>query len=98
MASAKTADKFLRRAVPEKLGDWALGYMMPSKKNSSSGQYFSKESVGHTGFTGTSLWFDPKKDVAIVILSNRVHPKRSNQRFRKLRPQIHDVIIEELLK
>lgn len=98
LAANSVAKRFLRRSVSKKDGDWALGYMMPSKKGSSSGRYFSDISVGHTGFTGTSLWFDPQKDIAIVVLSNRVHPKRSNQRFRKLRPLIHDVIIEELLR
>ncbi len=85
----KTVQTFWTRALPTSKGDWALGFMMPSK-SSSSGRYFSKKSVGHTGFTGTSFWYDPIQDFAVTILSNRVHPSRDNSTFAKLRPVIHD--------
>lgn len=87
---AKTARLFTKRSVPESVGDWALGFMMPTKGKSSSGQYFSSMSIGHTGFTGTSLWYDPKKDFLVGILSNRVHPTRHNEEFKNLRPRLHD--------
>jgi CubicO group peptidase (beta-lactamase class C family) len=94
LASHKTARLFTKRAIPPKVGDWALGFTMPSKTGSTSGKYFSPLSVGHTGFTGTSLWFDPKRDLLVVILTNRVYPTRENQNFRVLRPKLHDLIFE----
>lgn len=96
LAKNKTAKKFTRRAIAESCGDWATGFMMPSKDYRSCGQYFSKQSFGHTGFTGTSIWHDPKKDLSVLILSNRVHPRRTNNRMKKLRPYIHDIIVEGL--
>lgn len=92
LASSKTARLFMKRAIPPKRGDWAMGFTLPSQKNSTSGKHFSKNSVGHTGFTGTSLWFDPERDLLVVICSNRVHPDRENINFRSLRPRIHDFI------
>ena len=81
--------KYATRARPKGHGDWAIGFMMPSK-GGSAGQKFSPQSFGHTGFTGTSFWYDPKKDLAVVMLSNRVTPSRRNVKIRKLRPLVHD--------
>lgn len=92
----KTAKLFANRARPIEGGDWALGYMMPTPNNSSSGKYFSPMSIGHTGFTGTSLWYDPAQDLLVVILSNRVLFGRDRKEFQQLRPQIHNWIIEGL--
>jgi len=80
---------FTRQHLPER-STWALGWDTPSPAGSTSGTLFSRESVGHTGFTGTSLWIDLKKDLVVILLSNRVHPSRNNQQFAKLRPEIHD--------
>lgn len=94
----KTAKLFAARSRPEDKGDWALGYMMPTPGSSSSGSHFSKASIGHTGFTGTSIWYDPAQDLSIVILSNRVFLGRDNKEFAALRPQIHNWIVEGLRK
>lgn len=94
----KTAQYFAQRAIALEVGDWSLGYMMPTKGSSSAGQYFSPASIGHTGFTGTSVWYDPKQDLSVMILSNRVLYGRENDRFKKLRPQIHDWLVEGLKK
>ena len=75
---------------------WALGWDTPSKGISSSGKYFSLNSVGHLGYSGTSIWMDFDKDVIIVFLTNRVHPTRNNQKIKTFRPELHNVIIEEL--
>lgn len=87
---------FLRRSVPRERGDWGLGFMLPSKGKASCGPLFSLTSVGHTGFTGTSLWFDPKRDLVVVILANRVHPTRQHPRFLELRPALHTMVVEGL--
>lgn len=90
----KTAQSFAKRALPEGQGDWALGFMMPTPGSASCGNYFSLESIGHTGFTGTSVWYDPKADMIVTILSNRVLYGRENKAFAKLRPEIHNWIVE----
>jgi CubicO group peptidase (beta-lactamase class C family) len=73
---------------------WALGWDTPSPP-SSSGQYFSAESFGHLGYTGTSVWIDPRCDLEVVLLSNRVHPTRKNEEIRAFRPLIHDLVYRE---
>lgn len=75
---------------------WALGFDRPTPGSSSSGNYLSPRSVGHLGFTGTSFWIDPERDLAIVLLTNRVHPNRDNNLIRKFRPYFHDRVIELL--
>lgn len=92
----KTAQIFAQRAIPASAGDWALGYMMPSVENPSCGPHFSILSIGHTGFTGTSIWYDPRSDLLISILSNRVHYGRDNKTYIQLRPQIHNWVYESL--
>jgi CubicO group peptidase (beta-lactamase class C family) len=92
----KTAQLFATRAIPTEVGDWALGFMMPSPETASCGPHFSVLSIGHTGFTGTSFWYDPRNDLLVLILSNRVHYGRDNRAFVSLRPQIHSWIFESL--
>ncbi|MBC7419304.1 MAG: serine hydrolase [Bdellovibrio sp.] len=92
----KTAQLFAARALPVEVGDWAMGYMMPSPENSSCGPHFSVLSIGHTGFTGTSFWYDPRNDLLVLLLSNRVHYGRDNKGFIALRPKIHSWIFETL--
>jgi len=92
----KTAQLFASRSLSPQRGDWALGYMMPTPGHSSTGDYFSPHSIGHTGFTGTSFWYDPAQDLIVVILSNRLAFGREIVEFKKLRPQIHNWIVEGL--
>ncbi len=75
---------------------WALGWDTPAPQGSSAGRHFSAESVGHLGYTGCSLWMDLRHDVIVVLLSNRVHPDRKNDRINVFRPMLHDLIMEEL--
>ncbi len=74
----------------------ALGWDMPSPEGSSAGKYFSPNSVGHLGFTGTSVWMDLKKDVVVILLTNRLHPRRSNERIKEFRPKLHDRVMQAL--
>jgi CubicO group peptidase (beta-lactamase class C family) len=94
--SEKTACLFTRRAVPRSRGDWALGFTLPTKGATSCGPLFSPKSVGHLGFTGTSLWFDPQRDLLVTILSNRVYPNVENKAFASLRAPMHTWIAEVL--
>ncbi|MEY4705796.1 MAG: hypothetical protein RL042_2001 [Nitrospirota bacterium] len=75
---------------------WALGWDTPSAP-SSSGVYFSERSFGHLGYTGTSLWIDPLCELEVVLLSNRVHPSRRNEKIKVFRPLIHDLVYREFV-
>jgi len=68
-----------------------LGWDKPSEP-SSCGRYFSASSYGHLGFTGTSIWSDPEKNLFVVLLTNRVHPSRTNEAIRQVRPAVHDAV------
>lgn len=73
----------------------ALGWdtMRPT---SSCGRLMSASAIGHTGFTGTSLWIDPSRGIYVVLLTNRVHPSRSNDRIREVRPALHDAVMRAI--
>jgi CubicO group peptidase (beta-lactamase class C family) len=75
---------------------FALGWDTPSADQSASGSLFSARSVGHLGFTGCSIWWDLEKDCHVVLLTNRVHPSRKNEKIREFRPLIHDEIMKAL--
>lgn len=75
---------------------WCLGWDTPSPVGSSAGTGFSPHSVGHLGFTGTSVWLDLEHDRHVILLSNRVHPNRDNELIKNFRPLIHDLIVKAL--
>ena len=75
-----------------------LGFDRPSAKGSSSGRYFSPHSVGHLGFTGTSFWMEPASGIIIILLTNRVHPQRTNNKIRSFRPRLHNMIMKQIKK
>lgn len=74
-----------------------LGWDTPSLERSSVGKRMSRNSVGHWGFTGTSLWLDLDRNWAVVLLTNRVHPTRENHLIKDFRPRFHDALYEDLL-
>jgi CubicO group peptidase (beta-lactamase class C family) len=86
-----------RFTVPEPLAGnkGTLGWMTPTP-NSSSGRYFSPRSFGHLGFTGTSIWIDPERQLFVILLTNRVYPTRDNDKIAAVRPAVHDAVIEGL--
>jgi len=75
---------------------WCLGWDSPSPQGSSAGKYFSVQSVGHLGFTGCSVWLDLECKLHVILLTNRVHPRRDNERIREFRPLLHDLVREAL--
>ena len=88
----------LREAVVRRKGaTWACGFDTPTTIGSSSGKYFSKASVGHLGFTGTSFWIDLDEQVVVVLLTNRVCPTRRNEKIKRFRPQLHNIIRKKLV-
>ncbi|MFC1553968.1 glycoside hydrolase family 3 N-terminal domain-containing protein [candidate division KSB1 bacterium] len=89
----ETVDLFLSKQNIVEGSSRALGWDTRSEP-SSSGVYFSDDSNGHTGFTGTSIWIDPDRDLFVILLTNRVHPTRSNQKISDFRKIVHDTIME----
>ena len=72
-----------------------LGWVVPTE-GSSSGHYFSSHSYGHTGFTGTTIWIDPDRQLFVVLLTNRVNPTRENHKIAEVRPAVHDAVMKAL--
>jgi beta-glucosidase-like glycosyl hydrolase/CubicO group peptidase (beta-lactamase class C family) len=75
-----------------------LGWDTKSPEGSSAGKYFDLSSYGHTGYTGTSVWSDPTKNLIVVLLTNRVYPTRNNNKLSKVRPLIHDAIYKAVVQ
>ncbi len=73
----------------------ALGWDTPSSP-SQSGKRFSATSYGHLGYTGTSLWIDPVRQLSISLLTNRTWPDCANQRIKQVRPRFYDAIVAAL--
>ena len=73
-----------------------LAFDTASLAGSSAGDLVPPQTIGHLGFTGTSMWVNQQHQTAIVLLTNRVHPTRDNILIRKIRPLIHDAIWREL--
>ncbi|RQW02158.1 MAG: hypothetical protein EH225_08910, partial [Calditrichaeota bacterium] len=78
--------------------DRALGWDTPSEKGSSAGDYFSDGSFGHLGFTGTSIWIDPNREIAVILLTNRVHPTRERGGIYQVRRKFHNAVMRALLQ
>lgn len=75
---------------------WCLGWDTPSPSKSSAGTHFPPSSVGHLGFTGTSIWVDLEHERHVILLTNRVHPSRNNDDIHAFRPILHDLVVEAL--
>ncbi len=90
-----TLEEFVTKRADIPGSSRALGWdtMLPT---SSCGTLMSARAFGHTGFTGTSLWIDPEKDVYVTLLTNRVHPTRANEAIKHVRPAVHDAVVGEL--
>jgi CubicO group peptidase (beta-lactamase class C family) len=76
--------------------DRPLGFDIPTLPQPSCGSYFSSNSVGHLGFTGTSFWIDLDRAITVIFLTNRIHPSRANGKIKAFRPQLHDGVMESL--
>jgi serine-type D-Ala-D-Ala carboxypeptidase len=91
----ETVAFFTRRESSPPGTSRALGWDTPSSP-SQSGKYFSANSFGHLGYTGTSLWIDPDRHLSITLLTNRTWPDCSNQAIKQFRPKFHDAVVESL--
>jgi CubicO group peptidase (beta-lactamase class C family) len=77
-------------------GHRALGFDCPAATAASCGSRFSERTIGHLGFTGTSFWVDLAGTVIVILLTNRVHPSRTNEAIKPFRPVLHDAVMEAL--
>lgn len=91
----ETIELFTRRQTSPAGTSHALGWDTPSQP-SQSGRYFSPRSYGHLGFTGTSLWIDPERELAVALLTNRTWPDRNSPAIKQIRPRFHDAVAEGL--
>ena len=96
LLDTKTISLFTRRQPSPTGTSRALGWDTPSAP-SQSGKHFSRRSFGHLGYTGTSLWIDAEREIAIALLTNRTWPDNQSQLIKKVRPAFHDALMEELL-
>ena len=74
---------------------WAIGFDRPTGKDSCAGRFFSKNSVGHLGYTGTSFWMDLDSEIVVIFLSNRTFPfdtMQKRKKMKELRTVLHDRI------
>ena len=82
---------------PQKGSSRLSGWDRKSKRGyTSAGMLFSDESFGHTGFTGTSIWVDPNRNLFVIFLTNRVYPTRDNWKIFQIRPALHETVIRAL--
>jgi CubicO group peptidase (beta-lactamase class C family) len=70
-----------------------LGWDLDSSYSANRGELFPLGSYGHTGFTGTSIWVDPSRDLFVILLTNRVNPTRQNLRISGVRTELADVVV-----
>jgi CubicO group peptidase (beta-lactamase class C family) len=82
----------IRQFTTRQVADRALGWQKPDGSNS-AGHRMSADAFGHTGFTGTSIWMDPQRDIFIILLSNRVNPTRANTRIGRVRVALADAVM-----
>ncbi len=82
-------------ARPRPGGTLRAGFDGVSPAGSAAGDRKSPETVGHLGFTGTSLWCDAPRGIVTVALTNRVHPTRDDLRIRAARPEVQNALYEQ---
>jgi CubicO group peptidase (beta-lactamase class C family) len=83
-----------QKAVTEQADGRGLGWVMKSPQKSSAGTRYSPDSFGHTGFTGTSLWIDPQRELVVALLTNRVYHGRHHKGVLELRMDVHDAVCD----
>ncbi len=89
-------DTFLFACKRVGLSEWTAGFNLPSKQGSSAGDHFSPESIGHLGFTGTSFWIDLERELIAVLLTNRVIAGDDQKGIKRMRPELHNYLAEQI--
>lgn len=86
---------FRKNFTPFKKSHRTVGFKRNSSFITSGGRALSRSAIGHNGFTGTSLWLDPRKEAAFILLSNRIHPEYKAINFDKIRRKLHRLLTRE---
>ena len=94
IVKAETIEMFIKKQSD--LSTRGLGWDTKSPDHSSAGDLFSMKSYGHTGYTGTSVWTDPTRNLFVILLTNRVYPTRNNTKIIRVRPRVHNAVIEAI--
>ena len=96
---SETVSIFAQRQLQPPGSSRALGWDTPSSP-SSTGSFFSAQSIGHLGYTGTSLWIDREKQLAVVLLTNRTFPGQAGEPvpngIQQVRPRFHNAVMFDL--
>jgi CubicO group peptidase (beta-lactamase class C family) len=92
----ETIEFFRKRRFDRPHWTHALGWDTPSREESLVGDEFPRTSIGHWGFSGTSVWLDFEDDIFVILLTNRTYPDRSNKKIADFRPRLHDALYREL--
>ena len=87
---------FWNNFTPSKKSHRSIGFKLNSSFLSSGGKSLSIRSIGHNGFTGTSIWLEPETENKFILLSNRIHPKVQNINFNRIRRRIHKLLKSDL--
>ena len=98
LLARETVAEMVRVQVGSDEDPRGLGWHQRSAGYSSSGHGFSPRSFGHTGFTGTSLWVDPDRELVVALLTNRVYYGRDPQPITDFRPRLHDAVLTDLIR
>ena len=97
-AGPRVIKQTIRQDLPEG-SSRALGWDTPDQprtKSSSAGVRLSDRAFGHTGFTGTSMWLDPDRDLFIILLTNRVNEANTTLAIRRVRSRVADLVVNAL--
>ena len=94
--SNRSISRFTKKQNMPSSSNFALGWDTPSAKGSTAGDFFSKNSYGHLGFTGTSLWIDSEEKIIIILLTNRIYPSRNKKGMYQLRRSFHNEVMQTI--
>lgn len=86
---------FWKNFTPFNKSHRTVGFKRNSSFITSGGRAFSRKAIGHNGFTGTSLWLDPREETTVILLTNRIHPRVKDINFDKIRRKLHRLLVKE---
>lgn len=87
---------FWKNQTPGKFSHRTCGFKLNSSLFTSGGKGISPKAIGHNGFTGTSIWFEPESEAKFILLTNRIHPRVQNHNFNKIRRRLHLFLKKDL--
>ncbi|UCH93181.1 MAG: beta-lactamase family protein [Candidatus Aminicenantes bacterium] len=87
---------FWKNFTPFNKSHRTVGFKRNSSFVTSGGRALSRKAIGHNGFTGTSLWLEPREETTFILLTNRIHPRVKAVNFDKIRRKLHRLLEKEL--